>query len=171
MKIEVIAHKGVPKATYTDMFKLKTLEINRLVIRARVGDGILDFCRLLIALATLDAVCLIMAVVFHFSRNVPVPGSNVVDLVNDALKKTRKSFQPVGWKMFARGLKDVNAPMDLIGNPERWIYIQTTTPCFAGGATKETTPIAGSSGRRPSSSSSRIPRVSTPLQHMRWDTY
>ena len=100
MKIEVIAHKGVTKATYTDMLKLKTLEINRLVIRARVGDDILDFCRLLIALATLDAVCLIMAVVVHFSRNVPVPGSNIVDLVNDALRK-RKSFQPVGWKMFA----------------------------------------------------------------------
>ena len=103
-------------------------------------------------------------------RNVPVPGGNIVDLVNDALRK-RKSFQPVGWKMFARGLKDVNAPMDLIGNPERWIFIQTTTPSVAGGASKETTPIAGSSGRRPSSSSSRIPRVSTPLQHMRWDTY
>ena len=103
-------------------------------------------------------------------RNVPVPGSNIVDLVNDALRK-RKSFQPVGWKMFARGLKDVNAPMDLIGNPERWTYIQTATPSIAGGASKETTPIAGSTGRRPSSLSSRIPRVSLPLEHMRWDTY
>ena len=100
-------------------------------------------------------------------RNVPVPERNIVDLVNDALRK-RKSFQPVGWKMFARGLKDVNAPMDLIGNPERWTYIQTATPSVTG---KETTPIAGCRGRRPSSSSSRIPRVSTPLQHMRWDTY
>ena len=103
-------------------------------------------------------------------RNVPVPGSNIVDLVNDALRK-QKSFQPVGWKMFARGLKDVNAPMDLIGNPERWTYIQTATPSIAGGASKETIPIAGSTGRRPSSLSSRIPRVSLPLQHMRWDTY
>ena len=103
-------------------------------------------------------------------RNVAVPGSNIVDLVNDALRK-RKSFEPVGWKMFARGLKDVNAPMDLIGNPERWTYIQTATPSVAGGASKETTPIAGSSGRCPSSLSSRIPRVSLPLQHMRWDTY
>ena len=102
--------------------------------------------------------------------NVPVSGSNIVDLVNDALKK-RKSFQPVGWKIFARGLNDMIAPMDLIGNPERWTYIQTATPSVAGGASKETTPIADSSGRRPSSSSSRIPRVSSPLQHMRWDTY
>ena len=108
-------------------------------------------------------------------RNVPVPGSNIVDLVNDALRK-RKSFQPVGWKTFARGLKDVNAPMDLVGNPER-CYIQTTNSSVAGGASKETTPtpIAGNSGRRPSSSSSRISRVSstitTPLQHTRWDPY
>ena len=71
-------------------------------------------------------------------RNVPVPGSYIVDLVNDALRK-RKSFQPVGWKTFARGLKDVNAPMDLVGNPDRWIYMQTTTPSVAGGASKEIT--------------------------------
>ena len=76
--------------------------------------------------------------------------------MNDTLRK-RKSFQPVGWKTFARGLKDVNASMVLVGNPERWIYIQTTTPSVAGGASKEITPIVGSSGRRPSSSySSRI---------------
>ena len=97
-------------------------------------------------------------------RNLPVPGSNIFDLVNDALRK-RKSFQPVGWKIFARGLNDMIAPMDLIGNPECWTYIQTATPSVAGGASKETTPIAGSSGRCPSSSSSRIPRVSSPLQH------
>ena len=109
-------------------------------------------------------------------RNVSVPGSNIFDLVNDALRK-RKSFQPVGWKTFARGLKDVNAPMDLVGNPERWSYIQTPTSSVAGGASKETTPtpIAGNSGRRPSSSSSRISRVSstitTPWQHTRWDPY
>ena len=73
-------------------------------------------------------------------RNAPVPGSNIVDLVNDALRK-RKSFQPVGWKTFARRLHDVNAPMDLVGNPECWIYIQMTTPSVAGGASKETTAI------------------------------
>ena len=63
MKIELIAHKGVTKATYTDT--LKTLYMNRLVIRARVGDDILDFCGLLITLATLDALCWIMSVVVH----------------------------------------------------------------------------------------------------------
>ena len=72
-------------------------------------------------------------------RNAPVPRSNIVDFVNDALRK-RQSFQPVAWKMFARGPKEVNALMDSVGNPERWIYIQTTTLSVAGGASKETTP-------------------------------
>ena len=100
------------------------------------------------------------------NRNAQVTGNNIVDLVNDAMRK-RKSFQPVGWKTFARGLNDVNAPVDLVSNPEHWINIQTITASVAGGASKETTPIAGSSGRRPSlSSSSRISRVcTTPLQH------
>ncbi|KAI0230817.1 hypothetical protein LSAT2_018828, partial [Lamellibrachia satsuma] len=40
-------------------------------------------------------------------RNTAVPRSNIVDLVNDVLRKG-KSFEPVGWKTFARGLKDVN---------------------------------------------------------------
>ena len=35
---------------------------HRFVNRARVGDDILDFCGLLIALATLDAFCWIMSV-------------------------------------------------------------------------------------------------------------
>ena len=34
----------------------------------------------------------------------------------------------------------MNAPIDLVGNPERWIYMQTTTPSVAAGASKETTP-------------------------------
>ena len=52
--------------------------------------------------------------------------SNIVDPVNDVLRK-RKSFEPVGWKTFARGLKDVNTPMDLVGNHDRWIYMQTAS--------------------------------------------
>ena len=44
---------------------LKTLDINRLVISARVGDDIIDFRGLLITLATLDALCWIMSVEVH----------------------------------------------------------------------------------------------------------
>ena len=37
----------------------------------------------------------------------PIPGSNVVDLVNDALRH-RKNFNPHGWRLFAKALSDVN---------------------------------------------------------------
>lgn len=60
----------------------------------------------------------------------PVPGSNMVDLVNDVLRKRRKS-DPVGWQAFAQQLKRINLPMELVGNVERRRYIRqaaTTTP-------------------------------------------
>ena len=60
----------------------------------------------------------------------PVPGSNMVDLVNDVLRKRRKS-DPVGWQAFAQQLKRINLPMELIGNVERRRYIRqaaTATP-------------------------------------------
>lgn len=36
-------------------------------------------------------------------ENKPIPGSHVVDLVNDMLRH-RKGFESVGWSVFARGL-------------------------------------------------------------------
>ena len=58
----------------------------------------------------------------------PVPGSNMVDLVNDVLRKRRKS-DPVGWQAFAQQLKRINLPMELVGNVERKRYIrQAATP-------------------------------------------
>ena len=35
----------------------------------------------------------------------PVPGSNVIDLVNDALRH-RKNFNPQGWRLFAKALSE-----------------------------------------------------------------
>ena len=58
-------------------------------------------------------------------KNTPVTGSNMVDLVNDVLRK-RKTFEPQGWQTFARVLKDANIPMDLVGNPDHWSYMQST---------------------------------------------
>ena len=52
-----------------------------------------------------------------------VPNTNMVDLVNDALRR-RKTFQPEGWKRFAQGLKEMNVPQDLIGHRERWNWMQ-----------------------------------------------
>ena len=59
-------------------------------------------------------------------RNNAVYMSNIVDLVNDVLRK-RKLVEPVGWKMFVLGFKDVNTPIDLVGNPGRWIHMQTAS--------------------------------------------
>ena len=63
--------------------------------------------------------------VFVHNREV-VTGSNM-DLVSDVLRK-RKHIVPVGWKRFANHLKRLNVSMDLIGNPERWHYIQSGSP-------------------------------------------
>ena len=52
-----------------------------------------------------------------------VPNTNVVDLVNDALRR-RKRIQPEGWQTFARALKETNVPQDLIGHQERWEWMQ-----------------------------------------------
>lgn len=59
-----------------------------------------------------------------------VRNSNLVDLVNDVLRK-RKNFEPTGWKTFATALRRMNTPQDLIGHPDRWEFMQSqilTTP-------------------------------------------
>ena len=61
-----------------------------------------------------------------------LPGTNVIDLVNDVMRQRRK-FAPRGWEEFAGELRETNVPQDLIGHPERWAYIQK-------GATRLTEP-------------------------------
>ena len=64
-------------------------------------------------------------------EGVPVAGSNVVDLVHDLLRK-RKTDDPTGWQSFARQLRVINIPMELVGNATRKAYIQqTATPTDA----------------------------------------
>ncbi|KAJ8048959.1 hypothetical protein HOLleu_01482 [Holothuria leucospilota] len=48
-----------------------------------------------------------------------IKGSNMVDLINDALRK-RKSLKPIGTKDFSKALAKLNVPHELIGNPDRW---------------------------------------------------
>ncbi|KAJ8020743.1 hypothetical protein HOLleu_40417 [Holothuria leucospilota] len=43
-----------------------------------------------------------------------IKGSNMVDLINDALLK------PIGTKDFSKALAKLNVPHELIGNPDRW---------------------------------------------------
>jgi hypothetical protein len=54
-----------------------------------------------------------------------VQGSNVVDLVNDVLRK-RKYFNPQGWEIFAEAVREANVPQYLIGHEDRWRYITQT---------------------------------------------
>ena len=57
----------------------------------------------------------------------PVAGSNVVDLVNDLLRK--RKTDPTGWQPFAQQLRAINLPMELVGNVARRAYKrQATTP-------------------------------------------
>ena len=59
-------------------------------------------------------------------NGVPIRGSNMVDLVNDVLRK-RKASSPVGWESFARHLRHMNTPMEFIGNPDRRDYMLART--------------------------------------------
>ncbi len=59
-------------------------------------------------------------------EGVPVAGSNVVDIVNDLLRK--RSTDPTGWQPFARQLRAMNLPMELVGNVARRDYIRQATP-------------------------------------------
>ena len=47
-----------------------------------------------------------------------IPGSNIIDLVNDVIRH-RKGSEPTGWQAFA----DMNIPQDVIGNRERWDWM------------------------------------------------
>ena len=48
-----------------------------------------------------------------------IPGSNISDLVSDAMR-FRKNFNPTGSKEFFQVLSKMNVPKDLVRNEERW---------------------------------------------------
>ena len=69
-----------------------------------------------------------------------IQGTNIVDLVNDMVRQ-RKSFQPHGWREFARALRQDNVPQDLIGNKERWDWMHRESATSDGFSTAvESTP-------------------------------
>ena len=47
-----------------------------------------------------------------------IPGTNVIDLVNDTLRQ-RKNFNPAGWQLFAKALGRLNVPEGIVRNEER----------------------------------------------------
>jgi hypothetical protein len=73
-------------------------------------------------------------------KNATIPKSHIVDLVNDLLRKRASVSIPTGWRQLADALKDSNIPHDLIGNQDRWIYIN--------GSSDETPPVTPSRKRR-----------------------
>ena len=56
-------------------------------------------------------------------NGVTIQGSNISDLLRDALRK-RGNFEPVGSRQFFRVLSDINIPKDLVRNEERWLQTQ-----------------------------------------------
>ena len=48
-----------------------------------------------------------------------IPGSNIADLVSDAMR-SRRNFNPTGSKEFFKALNKLNVPKDLVRNEERW---------------------------------------------------
>ncbi len=86
-----------------------------------------------------------------------VANSNVVDLVNDVLRR-RKHFEPQGWQTFARGLKESNVPQDLIGHQERWQWMHQSPPTLASQRESVVQPLETKKQRR---------EVSVP----RWSSY
>ena len=64
-------------------------------------------------------------------EGVPVAGSNVVDLVNDLMRK--RKTDPTGWQPFAQQLRAMNLPKEMVGNVAKRAYIrQATTPTPGG---------------------------------------
>ena len=79
-------------------------------------------------------------------EGVPVVGSNVVDLVNDLLRK--RKTDPTGWQPFARQLRAINLSMTLVGNVTRRAYIRQATTVTPSRRSTTTTPRAAGSARR-----------------------
>ena len=89
-------------------------------------------------------------------EGVPVVGSNVVDLVNDLLRK--RKTDPIGWQPFARQLRTINLLMELVGNASRRAYIRQATT---------TTTATPSRRTRAGASSALISLSWTPLTRRR----
>jgi len=78
-------------------------------------------------------------------KQTPIAKSHAVDLINDLLRRRTTIPAPVGWKQLANTLKEYNVPRELIGNEDRWKYINEQSeerPAVAPRrGRKRTTPI------------------------------
>ena len=99
-------------------------------------------------------------------EGVPVVGSNVVDLVNDLLRK--RKTDPTGWQPFARQLRAINLPMALVGNVSRRAHIRpapTVTPSRRSTTTPRAAAAAAAGSARRSLSWTSLARRSRRMEH------
>ena len=96
-------------------------------------------------------------------EGVPVTGSNVVDLVNDLLSK--RKTDPTGWQPFARQLRAINLPMELVGNVARTSYIRQVTTVTSSRRRAPATPRAGAGSARRSLSLTPLGRRRSQMEH------
>ena len=98
-------------------------------------------------------------------EGVPVVGSNVVDLVNDLLRKRKTA--PTGWQPFARQLRAINLPMTLVGNVSRRAYIHPEPPVtpYRRSITTPRAATAASGSARRSLSWTPLARQSRRMEH------
>ena len=95
-------------------------------------------------------------------EGVPVVGSNVVDLVNDLLRK--RKTDPTGWQPFARQLRAINLRMALVGNVSRRAYIRPA-PTVTPSRRSSPTPRAASGSARRALSWTPLARRSRRMEH------
>ena len=69
-----------------------------------------------------------------------VPNTHIHDLVQDVLRK-RKAHVPVGWQTFARALRESNVPQDLVGNLDRWQWMNQEEESMPMGVTVSATEV------------------------------
>ncbi len=53
-----------------------------------------------------------------------IPGSNIIDLVNDTTRNAKNRAPVTGWKEFTEALMQKNIPRQAVGNNKRWEYIR-----------------------------------------------
>ena len=68
-----------------------------------------------------------------------IPNTHAVDLLNDLVRKRATASTPNGWKRLADALKVSNVPRELVGNKDRWGYINAQS--------EETSPVTPSRRR------------------------
>lgn len=87
-----------------------------------------------------------------------IKGTNVVDIVNDLLRKRKNNAAPFGWKDVMRSLKETNVPREAIGNDQRWELFSTPD---------NNTPVPPSSKKKKKAETPVMPRK----KNKRWLTF